>query len=97
MNLSIQNRNNAHWNNECTGYNLTKRELVLDYIRRHGPITNRRLSEGLRLPINQITGRTREIVRLKLVRAVGTVFDEVTGRNVTQWAVEDGEQQMRMF
>lgn len=95
--ISIRNRNTAHWNNERTGYNLTKRELVLDYIRRHAPISNRRLSEGLNLPINQITGRTRELVERGLVQEAGTTFDAVTGRNVTQWKVSSGETQLRIF
>jgi hypothetical protein len=49
------------------------------------PVTNRILSRTLRLPINCITGRVKELRSMGLVGWSGTVYDTVTRRHVSKW------------
>lgn len=61
-----------------------QREVYLA-IRAHGPVTNRELCSILRLPINSITGRVRELVQRNMVTSFGKRYDAVTDRNVNEW------------
>ena len=49
------------------------------------PMSNRELSKNLRLPVNSITGRVKELREYGLVCFNRKKFDGVTGRNVVEW------------
>jgi len=58
-------------------------------IRENGPVTNRELSQLMSIPINSITGRTRELVQRNMVVSFGKRCDAVTGRNVNEWVATE--------
>ena len=61
----------------------TRQKQVLDVIKHHEPIHNRKIANKLKLPINSVTGRVKELRNLGLVAICGKVKDDVTNRTVT--------------
>jgi predicted ArsR family transcriptional regulator len=59
---------------------------VFGVIRDSGPISNLQIGEELGLPVNQITGRTNELVKLGRVREAHKDVSPITGRRVIFWA-----------
>jgi len=70
----------------------TRREQVFHIIKRCEPITNLQISKILQLPINSITGRTRELVQKGLVESKGTTTIQYSKKvvRVHNWGVVDG-------
>lgn len=62
---------------------LGKRQReVLTVIRELQPCTNLRISQALDLPINSITGRTRELVKKGKVESKGTILVKYQNKTV---------------
>ncbi|HXJ25030.1 MAG TPA: hypothetical protein VNH17_05000 [Streptosporangiaceae bacterium] len=66
-----------------------RQQDVLHCITAHGPISNLGISATLGLPINQVTGRTRELVALGLVGEAFRKPDPRTRRRVIWWQAAD--------
>ena len=67
---------------------LGKRQKnVHDMIKKNGSVTNRELSTLLQMPINQITPRTNELVKMGLVIQDGKVKDLLTNRSAMLWKI----------
>jgi len=64
-----------------------RQQAVYDKIRAFPQIDNLLLSQMLKWPINSVTPRVNELVKLGKVRAVGTHRSTLTGRTVTGWEV----------
>jgi DNA-binding MarR family transcriptional regulator len=64
-----------------------RQEQVYLAIEQYQPVTNRQLSNLLRLPINSITGRVKELRDMGFVCIAGKVEDKVTNRTVCLWRV----------
>lgn len=60
-------------------------------------LTNLQLSKRLGIPINAITGRTKELREMGLVIDRGIVRCLYTGRRVHKWGVPIEGGQLRMF
>lgn len=60
---------------------------VYDALDESGPMTNREISVYLHLPVNCITGRCKELRDNLHVIEHGTIFDNLTKRNVTVFKV----------
>jgi len=67
----------------------TRKQAVCKVIKRHGPISNREISIILKLPINSITGRVKELRGMGLVTIHGRIYDSLTDRRVTTFKVND--------
>ena len=69
---------------------LGKRQKnVHDMIKKNGSVTNRELSTLLQIPINQITPRTNELVKMGLVIQDGKVKDLLTNRSAMLWKLSN--------
>lgn len=67
---------------------LSRRQFqVFEILGRLGVMSNRQLSVELKLPINQITGRTNELIKAGQIYEYDKVKDLITGRTVIRWAV----------
>jgi DNA-binding MarR family transcriptional regulator len=64
---------------------------VLAILKRHGPLSNKQISERGDIPVNSITPRCKELRELGLVVKQGTRYDERTGRHETVWALSRRE------
>lgn len=64
-----------------------RKEQVLNALGSIGPMSNKELSIMLNLPINQITGRTRELVKAGRVYKYDKVLDLISNYPVIRWAV----------
>ncbi len=53
-----------------------------------GTWTDRELSKELKLPINSITPRRNELVKLNLIEKKSKIHDNVTNRTVTLWGLK---------
>lgn len=62
-----------------------RQHVVLDCIREYGPITNTEISVKLKIPINAITPRTKELRKLGLVSSSGKRTCNVTGKTCLVW------------
>ena len=91
MGTTIENRNESYYLTDKE----TRQKQVLDALLRLGSATNRELSETLRLPINCITGRVKELREKDRVCVDGKKFDSVTNRTVTLFKVKS--KQLEMF
>ena len=63
-----------------------RQSKVLKVIIKQGPISNREIMQELNLPINCITGRTRELVKAGYVEKKTTTLNE-NGRPEILWGV----------
>jgi len=70
-----------------TGSLGRKRELVFKAFKEYGDHTNLEISKLLNFPINQITGRVNELVKMKLLENKGKRRCFVSGRTVIVWSV----------
>ena len=61
---------------------------ILNVFRTHGNLTDRELSQALRLPINSITPRRNMLVKKDKVVKKGRKYDTVTNRHVILWGVK---------
>ena len=64
-----------------------RRAAVYEVLKRCGAMTNAETSRLLGLPINCITGRTRELVKAGLVEKKITDTCSVTGNTAIRWGV----------
>lgn len=64
-----------------------KQNLVLTAIKEHKAICNYDIAEYLKVPINQVTGRTRELFQLGLVREEYIERHLKTGRQCIYWGL----------
>ena len=55
---------------------LGKRQMQVYSIIKNNPLTNKKIAELLKLPINQVTPRTNELVKLGLIEKKGQVIQE---------------------
>lgn len=60
-------------------------KVVLECLRRHGPLSNRELADALQWRINRITGRTNSLRKRELVEDAGKVQDPISGISVHRW------------
>ena len=65
----------------------TRKEQVLNALRELGNATNSELSKRLKLPINSITGRCKELREDGRVIETGSKFDKETNRTVTVFGI----------
>lgn len=73
-----------------------RRQEVLTAIFIHKTIPNFDIAKYLRLPINQVTGRTRELFQDGLVREEFKDYHPVTGRLVIFWGLtKKGEELLK--
>lgn len=66
-----------------------RQKEVLDAFYEHGPMTNTELSRKIGLPINMITPRTNELVKLGYVKQSHRRPCKITGRNAIVWTAKD--------
>lgn len=71
------------------------RQKVLSAIEKLQPCTNKQIAEYLNKPINEVTGRTRELVESNLVESAMKAPDPESGRLVNYWQTVKG--QMKLF
>lgn len=77
---TIKNRNESFRKLE----DLPKsRKRIIEALQKLGKASNREISEFLRLPINCVTGRCKELREQGLIIEDGSKFDSVTNRKVT--------------
>lgn len=62
---------------------------VLKAFRTHGPMTNTELSRIIGLPINMITPRTNELVKLGFVKEHSRRPCKITGRRAIVWGTKE--------
>lgn len=69
---------------------LSKRqeEVYIAITELHGA-TNTEISTYLQIPINTVTPRTNELVKLGLVKAIADRLCRVTGRRALVWGVDE--------
>ncbi len=65
-----------------------RRAEVLDAIKILKNPTNTEISSHMKIPINQVTPRTNELVKLGLVIADGKVECSITHRTVMAWSIK---------
>ncbi len=70
---------------------------VFEALGKIGVMSNRQLSVELGLPINQITGRTRELIKAGQIYEYDKVKDLITGRTVIRWAVIPVGKQLEIY
>lgn len=61
-----------------------QREVLAAFLK-HGPMTNTEASTVIGLPINQITPRTNELVKLGRLKDAGRKKCSITGRTAIVW------------
>lgn len=66
-----------------------RQSTVLAFLIRHGPMSNKQLSEATGWPINTITPRVGELRKLGLVELAGLQYDQNTNRAESVWKVKD--------
>jgi hypothetical protein len=66
-----------------------RQKAVLGALRTLGNATNEEVSKFLRLPVNRITGRTKELRDMELVIEAGQRICKVTGSKVNAWTAVD--------
>ncbi len=77
---------------------LSRRQFqVFEVLGKVGVMSNRQLSVELGLPINQITGRTRELIKAGQIYEYDKVKDLITGRTVIRWAVIPVGKQLEIY
>lgn len=64
-----------------------RRKVVYDEIEKLGNATNTEIATSLGVPINQITGRTNELVKMGLVAEGGKRMCRITGKNCIYWEI----------
>ncbi|KKN10334.1 hypothetical protein LCGC14_1037720 [marine sediment metagenome] len=74
-----------------------RKERVLNALGSIGPMSNAQLSVELDIPINQVTGRTRELVRAGRVYAYDKVLDLISNYPVIRWAVVPANGQLKIL
>jgi DNA-binding MarR family transcriptional regulator len=62
-----------------------RQHSVLQWLEQNGPASNREIAEGLKWPVNAVTGRVFELRDMELVADAGTKVDGITGRRVHVW------------
>lgn len=60
-----------------------------------GTASNREIADYLKLPVNSVTGRVKELRDYGFVAEHGKKWDKETQRNVTAWCVIDPEETRR--
>ena len=67
---------------------LGKRQRqVLAWLSAHPRTHNRKIAEGVNLPVNCVTGRIMELRKMGFVREDGIIFDPITERRAIAWKV----------
>lgn len=66
---------------------LGRRQIQVLQALKKKPMSNRELSKFLRMPINQITPRTNELVNRGVVARHSIKYDKQTERNVIVWGL----------
>ena len=64
-----------------------RQETVYKAIQRLRQCTNIEISEYLKIPINQVTPRTNELVKNQYVRSCGVKINEITHKANILWEV----------
>lgn len=83
METSIKNRNQSFWS-QVEKFDLRK-GTIHKLFTKYGPMTDYDLSRLMRLPINSITGRRRELVEIFFVKAISTEQNPHTKKPNTVW------------
>ncbi|KKN59959.1 hypothetical protein LCGC14_0537090 [marine sediment metagenome] len=65
----------------------SRKERVLNALGSIGPMSNKQLSVELDIPINQVTGRMRELVKAEDVYKYDKVLDLISNYPVIRWAI----------
>lgn len=68
----------------------TKQKIVLDCLIQSAK-TNKQISQTLKKPINEITPRVGELVKIGCVVDLGRIRDSSTGRLCTLWGVNESK------
>jgi hypothetical protein len=67
-----------------------RQSQIVDALHGYGfPMNNAMLSKMLSLPINQITGRTNELVKKGIVEDIGKHRCPISGRATYFWVLKD--------
>jgi hypothetical protein len=66
-----------------------KQKKVYEGFVKYGPKTNLELSKLLKMPINTVTPRTNELVKLELLREWCRRKCEITGRRSIVWGIPE--------
>lgn len=66
-----------------------RQKEVLDAFYEHGPMTNTELSRVIELPINMVTPRTNELVKMGYVKLSHRRPCKITGRSAIVWTTRD--------
>lgn len=74
-----------------------RKEQVLNALGSIGPMSNMQLSIELDLPINQVTGRTRELVKARRVYKYDKVLDLISNLPVIRWAMVPESGQLKIL
>ena len=85
METAIKNRNKSFFS-QIEKFGLRKRTMY-KLFKSYGEMTDDDLSKLMRLPINSITGRRRELAEIFFVKAIGTEQNPHTGKPNTIWIV----------
>lgn len=62
---------------------------VADYISKTPNCTDKEMSEATKMPINCVTPRRNELVKMGVVEDMGTRKCSITGRTAHYWRVKD--------
>jgi len=85
MKTSIENRNNA-FKQLIEKFALRKR-VVYKIIESYGSLTDFEIAEKMKLPINSITGRRKELEQSCLIKEVASKKNDKTNITNTIWSV----------
>lgn len=86
---TTETRNASYFSLENLG---DKQRRVFDAIAEHGPVSDRAISEIMRVPINQVTGRRFELWNAGYIEEAGHKYDHATNRSVMTWKLRRGPQ-----
>lgn len=77
--------------------NLGPRQLAVYNLLKQGAMCNLEIANKLGLPVNQITGRTNELVSRGLVEEKFKAPNTFTGKRVIYWGIITDDPQLTMF
>jgi len=96
MSISIQTRNEAYL--AIVDDLSDKQKLIYQTIRYLGKASNSDISEYLKIPINQVTGRVTELRKQFLIQAIKTKANTYTGIQNAVWkTVEDHYERIQLM
>ncbi len=72
----------AYAENIASGRNSSQRLQILEFIKANQPCSRGDIMRGLGLPINSVSGRVNELLKMGFIEIAFKALDKVTGRKV---------------